>query len=201
MVTKKRKGLKNWLEEKKKKLRTNLLSDFYTQFKIAVKENNESFFQAFEDFLNTNRKYEDSFVLEKVFKSVQYCGENFLKKIYHPLHKKVIRIDIFNGSIKEYVLLKNMDDTNIQKNAASVPMEKSAFWALWYLLVIDTNRGKEILKCELQENRIYLLHVTTSSGGIFTVRLICKDKNWNYFAREFDCRGGIWGEGSIFLHF
>jgi hypothetical protein len=204
MVNKDRKSLKSWLEKKKKKWRTDLLSDFYTQFTAAVKENNESFLLAFEDFLNTNRKYEDSFVLEKVFKFVQHCGDIFFKRIYYPLRKKVIQINVFDGfPIKKYILPKSMNDTNVQNNTLSNPMGIAKFWAVWYLLTIDPNRGKESFGYELQKDKIYLLHVALSTGEVSVVRFIYNHKEdcWKYFARDFDCKGGIWGEGSVFLYF
>jgi hypothetical protein len=185
----------------RKLIRDDQFSDMTDAWSKATRQQKSEFIE------KVLKKTTESFIPEEVFDAhdlQQHCGDVFLKRIYYGFRKKVVHLNVFNkDTLKRYVLHKNMNDTGIKENTGSAPIDKSRFWAVWYLLIIDQNRGKEIFGYELQKDKIYLLHVALSTGEVYTVRFIYshKENRWKYYARDFDCKGGIWGEGSVFLYF
>ena len=210
--------VKSKIKSEKDKWRVELHKEYYKQARVAVRNNEILFFQTLEAFLESNNQQKlefvekilgqklevDSFIVGEVFNDKsEFCqlSKNFSELLLSPSEGKIIPVKVFDGlSLKEYVLLKSIDDEKIQKITSSVPIEEDKFWALAYLFL----NGKKVLLGyklkKLDKDRGYLFHVKLSSGKIFTVRIMfLSDDRFEYRGRDFNL--GPWLDGDIFLYF
>lgn len=145
----------------------------------------------------------ESFIIEEEINDKnQILGENFFKNLYYPVRKKNIQLSVLdNYSIGEYELEGSINSVAIQNKTGIYPEEEKRFWAALDVLTVNTKLGKKLFGYELQENKIYFLHVKRSSKKIFTVRLAYEHENkkWGYRERDF-FHPASWGnKGDIFL--
>jgi len=184
-----------------------LQEDYGKKAHIAMNNNDEQFFDAFEAFLKANYQQKEifieevlkrkssvkTFVIGEVFRHrggegyiPQYFGDNFKNKLWIPAKDKVVSINAFGkNNLKEYVLPKNMNDNTIQSNADSTPMAEDQFWVMLYLLIINPKLGKKILKYELRKDKFYVFHVKLTSGEVVAVSVRWHDGKWRVLAHGF----------------
>lgn len=196
-----------------------LQKDYSEKAHIAMNENDEQFFDAFEAFLKADYNQKNE-LIEKVLGEVKYKSftvgkvfqrrkQNFVPQDYGNAFKallwesnqnKIISIrDAGTKRLKQYSLPKNMDNEAIHNEMDSVLMEECQFWAIVYLLIIEPKLGKKILKYELQKNHaVYIFHVKLDSG-----MAVCVDVSWRsglwYFEANFFISKNLWIAGRIFL--
>jgi len=197
-----------------------LRKDYCEKAHIAMKNNDEQFFDGMEALLKANyqqkeefiekvlgkKSRQQSFIVGQVFqhrnKSLvpQYYGDNFKNWLWTPAQAKLVSINAFgNSTPKEYVLPKYMNDTSIQDATNSTPMEEDAFWALAYLLFINPKLGKKILKYELRKYKYYIFHIKFNSGKVVTVFVRWNIGQWFFIADDFVV-GRAWCESYVFLY-
>ncbi len=117
----------------------------------------------------------ESFIVGDVFRHrdetcvPQYHGSNAKDWIFTPNAKVKIAIKQKLPKLSEYILPKDMNDSDIQSNAKSTPMDEETFLLVLYLLIIKPELGKKILGYELRKDRWYLFHVKLSSGKVVAV--------------------------------
>lgn len=196
-----------------------LQKDYGEKAHIAMKKNDEQFFDCFEAFLRADynqktefiekvlgkKSGEQSFIVGQVFQHrnsglvPQYFGDNFKSWLWEPALMKVVSINSFGKNIlKEYVLPKNMNDTAIQQANISTPMEEDQFWVMLYLIVINPKLGKKILKYELRKDKVYIFHVKLASGKVVAVDVYWYGGEWRLDAVDFG-RVAWWRGGCVFL--
>jgi hypothetical protein len=129
----------------------------------------------------------------------QYHGKSF-KDFLKPSKNKIITIPLSMSKLVDYVLPKNMNDTEIQNATKSTPMDEDIFWAVLYLLIIEPELGKQLLGYELTESYFYIFHVIMVNGNVRTVRVHLRGE-WLCFALAFDDEGIPWSQGCVFVHF
>jgi len=197
-----------------------LQTDYSKKAHIAINQNDEQFFDAFEAFLKANYQQKEvfieevlkrkssalSFVVGQVFQHrakglvPQYHGDNFKNWLWTPARARVISIGAFGkNNLKEYVLPKNMNDTTIKINVNSSSTEEDQFWAMLYLLIVKPKLGKKFLKYVLRKDKIYIFHVKLASGMVVAVDVRWFDGEWDVRTNDFDC-GNPWNEGIVFLY-
>ena len=148
----------------------------------------------------------ESFIVGEVFQHrnadcvPQYFGDQFSSWLWVPeKHKEIIIDTDAVRKLKEYRLPKNMNDTNIQKNANSKPMSMDEYWLVRYLLIVSPELGKQLLEYELkQDGTVYIMHVQKPDGSVVTVGLDWSDAGWDSRAGRFD-GDRDWNGGGIFL--
>lgn len=199
-----------------------LQKDYSAKAHIAMNKNDEQFFDCFEAFLKANPQQKKEFI-EKVLVRIpklqrgktfvvgevfqhrnenlvpQFFGDNFKNWLWTPAQTKLVIIDAFGkNNLKEYVLPKNMNDTAIQNANNSAPMSEHQFWAMLFLLIINSKLGKKILKYELQKHKVYIFHVKLTSGIFIDVSVYWGRGEWSFDASYFDS-GGSLERGYVFL--
>lgn len=196
-------------------LRWDLHKRYLREAIIAMQDGNELFFDTLkasldstddqkakfvETVLGKKSSKRGSFVVQEEFPESLCFGENFRSLIWTPARERAISINVFGGSfIRDFKLIKSMNDENIQEKNVSVPMEEDQFWSMLYLLLKNPKHGKRRLRYKLLKDKIYLLHLKLHSGEVFTVRISFKNGELEFRARDFDF-DGQWSEGDIFLY-
>jgi hypothetical protein len=196
-----------------------LQKDYGEKAHIAMNQNDEQFFDCMEAMLKSDyqqkaefiekvlgkKSGERSFVVGEVFQNraerliPQYHGDNFKNWMVIPAKEKVVSLNAFGKNIlKEYILPKNMNDTEIQDGTKSTPMGEDQFWAMLYLLIIEPKLGKKILKYVLRKSKFYIFHVKLDSGKVIVLGLFWFSDEWFLDVADFD--HVAWGyEDLVFL--
>lgn len=196
-----------------------LQKDYSEKAHIAMNNNDEQFFNAFEAFLKADYNQKNE-MIEKVlgiksealtFKVCevfghrvkglvpQYFWPNFKSWLWESSQQMVVSIDAVGKSVVEdYVLPKNMNDTDIQNANSSTPLSIDAFWAMMYLLVVNPKLGKKILKYSFKKDKVYICHVQLADR-VVAVNVHWRGDEWFFGAFDFDDIF-LWFEGFVFLH-
>jgi hypothetical protein len=136
-----------------------------------------------------------SFIVGKVFQRrtegciPQYHWDGFKNHLLNDAKDKVISTGKAIKNLSEYVLPQNMNDTTIQQNTKSTPVEESIFWATLYVFLSE---GK------LLKDKVYIMHVQKDSGEIVAFRMHWDDDEWDLNAYEF-VTDDWWYRGGVFL--
>jgi len=184
-----------------------LQEDYGKKAHIAMNNNDEQFFDCLEAFLKANYQQKETFieeVLERKSLAISFVvgkafgpnsvegliprslESNFKIWLWKPAQTKMVSVNALGKNyLKEYVLPGNINDTMIQRNTNSIPMEEDQFWAMLYLFMVNPKLGKKILKYELRKDKEYIFHVKLASGKVVTVNVDFQDKNWNLKAYVF----------------
>lgn len=130
----------------------------------------------------------------------QYQGDNFKNWLFVPSQNKTITVPTTLSKLTDYVLPKNMTDTEIQNMTKSIPMDEDTFWTVLYLLIIKPELGKELLGYELDKSKYYIFHVTMADGTVRAVYVRWSGDEWDCYAYAFDY-GSAWYQGCVFVRF
>jgi hypothetical protein len=128
-----------------------------------------------------------------------YFGDNFKNWIFEPNKEKTITIPDGMSPIKQYLLPGTINDTGIQKNTASKPMQTDTFWTILYCLFIDPTLGRELLNYEVAKDDVYIMHV--NDGCVVRTLFISfswSGGEWVLVAGPFDFKDN-WSKNIIFL--
>ncbi len=131
----------------------------------------------------------------------QYFGDRYRNEIFIPNQNKVLTIPKTMSKLVDYKLPKNINDTAIQTETKSIPMDEDSFLIVLYLLIIKPEIGKELLGYTFKQyGTRYLFHVKMVDGTVRTVDVAWNVGVWRCGGNLFDVRGG-WSAGLVFLHF
>lgn len=119
----------------------------------------------------------------------QYHFDGFKNRLLNDAKEKVVSVGKAIKNFREYVLSQNMNDTAIQQNTKSVPVEENVFWATLYVLLSE---GK------LLKDKVYIMHVRKESGEIVAFRVGWGGDEWILRACEFGA-DDWWRQGNVFL--
>lgn len=174
----------------------------------ATEQQFEAFVSQFRDKVEeVVSQIEKFFIVGDVFR---HCGG----KGYAPMYiwkdaqnllftpNKDHRIDINNtiGKLRGYTLLTNMNDSNIQKNAKSIPISKDEFFLVLFLLIVNTKLGKEVLGYKLDTSKCYLFYVQIACEKLVTVSLFPGNDEWNVDCLDFNLNDA-WLADAVLLYF
>ena len=150
-------------------------------------------------------KTTESFIVGQVFQHrnknliPQFFGNDFKNWLWISAQEKRVFINVFEkNNLKEYVLLKNMNNTTIQRINNSIPMKEDQFWVILYLLIINPKLGKKILKYKLLKDKFYVFHLKLNSRKVIALGVGWNGDEW--FLDAFDFHGlGLWMEDYDFV--
>lgn len=130
----------------------------------------------------------------------QRHGDNFTNLFFVPSKNKTITIPFSMSKLTDYVLPRNMTDTEIQNTIKSTPMDEDMFWAVLYLLIIKPELGKELLGYELTKLSYYIFHVKMTDGTVRVVIVGWRGDEWHFIANAFS-NSKRWDTGDVFVRF
>lgn len=112
---------------------------------------------------------------------LQDMGEDYRYLIFTPNQHMVLTIPKSMPKLVDYKLSKNMNDYVIQKETNSTPMDEKTFFLVKYCLIIEPERGKELLGYELKKDGTwYLLQINLADGSKRCVKLYFSGFGWQY---------------------
>jgi hypothetical protein len=169
--------------------------------KIALQNISEGIF--YQEAVVNKRPWIKSFVVGEIFKHKTgkipiYIKKNFQNWLLSRQAARTTSIDCLGKQlIKEYLLPEAMRDLEIQEKSGSKPMTEDQLWVVLFLLIIEPELGKKILKYEIMKDKNYIFHVELASKQLIAVTLNMDNEG---LFNEWDLDAGVFNRYMPFYY-